>query len=115
MINKMSMMAENIVNGNPISHQTEELKNFNTYFSNPNYDAFLIDNALKGNSLLFTMMYIYYQMGWKAKLPQVNEEAFKNLAYKLQTVYRLNFYHNQIHGADVCQLLHYLFTKVGLT
>jgi hypothetical protein len=58
-INKLNALAENCVNSNPIPNMCEELQNFNTYFMNRDYDAFLIDNALKGNILNFTLLYVY--------------------------------------------------------
>jgi hypothetical protein len=65
----MSSLAENIWLGNPISNTTSELQDYNNYFVDKNYDAFLIDNALKGNSLMFTMMYIYNRLNWKTTIP----------------------------------------------
>lgn len=32
----------------------------------------------------------------------------------MQTVYRLNFYHNQVHGADVSQYLYFCIYELGL-
>lgn len=55
----MKTLAENIMFENPINNNCTELQNFNTYFVNKDYDAFLIDNALKGNSLMFTLLYVY--------------------------------------------------------
>jgi hypothetical protein len=60
----------------------------------PNYNAFNIDAAVKSNGLLFTMLYIYHKANWSQLLPMVPMESYKNLAYKLQTVYRMNPYHN---------------------
>lgn len=107
-INKMSNLAENIASGNTISNNCEQLVRFNDYFIDPNYDAFLIDNAVKNNCLLFTLMYVYHKQNWKQTIANIPFEAYKNLSYKLQTVYRQNFYHNEVHGADVCQMLYYV-------
>ena len=100
--------------GNTIANSSEELQNFNTYFLDNNYDAFKIDNAVKSNCLLFTMLYCYHKQDWKNVLPEIPEEAFRNLSYKLQTNYRLNFYHNQVHGADVVQMLYAVIFDLGL-
>jgi hypothetical protein len=54
-------MAENVVFENPIGGDCKELQNYNEYIKDKNYDAFLIDNALRGNSLTFTLMYIYHK------------------------------------------------------
>lgn len=54
-------MAENIVFGNPVNCDSEELKDFNNYFIDKNYDAFLVDDAMKNNSLTFTLLYIYHK------------------------------------------------------
>lgn len=110
----MSSLAENIWLGNPISNTTSELQDYNNYFVDKNYDAFLIDNALKGNSLMFTMMYIYNRLNWKTTIPQVPDEVFQHLAYKLQSVYRPNYYHNQVHAADVTQMLYNFIYELGL-
>ena len=62
-------MAENVVFENPIGVDCKELQNYNEYIKDKNYDAFLIDNALRGNSLTFTIMYIYHKQKWKTVLP----------------------------------------------
>ncbi len=113
-INKFNHLAENIAQGNTIQHHSDELKDFNNYFVDPNYNAFSIDAAVKSNGLLFTLLYIYHKSGWSQSLPEVPMDAFKNLAYKLQTVYRNNPYHNQVHGADVCQMIYTAVNNMGL-
>ena len=79
----------------------EALQDFNRYFNQEAYDAFQIDKAVNGNLLTFTMMYIYHRLNWKQELPKMNEEKYLNMAYKMQNMYRPNFYHNQVHAADV--------------
>jgi hypothetical protein len=60
------------------------------------------------------LLYTYHKLGWRQSLATIPEEAFKQLALKIQSCYRLNFYHNQIHGADVCQNLYLILYKYGL-
>lgn len=57
----MNSLAESIALGNTANTTCEELKNFNQYFVDPSYDAFLIDTAVKNNALLFTLQYIYHK------------------------------------------------------
>lgn len=68
----MDHLAENIVNGNLGNGTHEDLKNFNEYFVNPNYDAFLIESATRSNCMLFTLMYIYHKQNWRTSLAQVS-------------------------------------------
>lgn len=77
------------------------LDNFNTYFTLNAFDAFKIDKAVNGNLLYFTLMYNYHQYDWKNVVPGLDSNKFMNLAYCLQGSYRNNFYHSQIHAADV--------------
>lgn len=53
-----------------------ELKDFSSYFSQPDYDAFKIDEAVDGNSLMFTVMYFAHKHNWKTLLPQIKEQKF---------------------------------------
>jgi len=48
------------------------MSSFNSYFASKDYDAFVIDNALKGNSLLFTLLYVYQKLNWKSNLVSVS-------------------------------------------
>lgn len=47
------------------------------------YDAFLIDSALKGNSLMFTLYFVYATQQWRTMLPSIPVDTFKNLAFRL--------------------------------
>jgi len=71
-----------------IKSSCEELKVFNDYFIGADYDAFKIDTGVDGNSLNFTLMYIYNRQNWKASLSQINPQRFNNLAFRLQLAYR---------------------------
>ena len=53
-----------------------ELKMFNSYFATNNYDAFQINDAVKDNLLLFTMMYVFYQFNWKNKIELLDEDKY---------------------------------------
>ena len=55
-------------------------------------------------------MYTYYNLEWLS-IQGLNIEQFKNLAYRLQMSYRNNFYHSQIHAADVVQNLVYIIKE----
>jgi len=60
-----------------------------------------VNNGVEGNSLYFTLMYALYKYDWLNTIPQLDEEIYKNLAYKLQFSYRDNHYHSQVHPAAV--------------
>ena len=62
----MSVLAENLVFENPVQTNSPEVQDFNNYFLKNDYDAFLIDGALKGNTLLFTLIYIFNKQNFKA-------------------------------------------------
>jgi len=78
------------------------------------YDAFKIDQGVEGNSLTFTLMYIYNAQNWQTTLPKVSTDKFHNLAFRLQMAYRQNFYHTQIHAADVTQNLYHVLFECDL-
>lgn len=80
-----------------------ELKIFNQYFITNDYDAFKINDGVKDNALLFTLMYLFYKRNWKHQIECLDETKFQNLSYCLQKSYRDNSYHSQVHAADVVQ------------
>jgi len=41
------------------------LRQFSEYFAQPDYDAYKIDEAVDGNSLMFTLMYVAQKNNWK--------------------------------------------------
>ena len=107
-IKKVSKLSEQCARGEDIKTNCEQLKNFNNYVINSDYNAFTIDAAVEGNSLLFVMLYTYYKCNWNLHLPNVSLTHFSNLFFKIQSTYRPNFYHNQVHAADVVQNLYHI-------
>ena len=69
----------------------------------------MIDKPTGGNLLYFTLMYTHKKLDWSTKIPQIDIQKYKNLALRLQQSYRKNFYHSQVHAADVVQNLVYFF------
>jgi len=51
-----------------VQTQCLELSNFNDYFLDRDYDAYVINQALDNNLLTFTMLYIYNKLNWKDNL-----------------------------------------------
>jgi len=86
----------------------------NQYFFTNNYNAFYINKALEGNVLTFNLLYCYQKFQWKNTIPQLDEQLFKNLAYRLQTSYRDNYYHSSVHAADVVNHLVYVIYTCGV-
>ena len=41
------------------------LRQFSEYFAQPDYDSYKIDEAVDGNSLMFTLMYVAQKNNWK--------------------------------------------------
>jgi len=72
----------------------ETLNNYSEYFFQNAYDAELVNKAVNGNLLYFNLMYCFYKFDWKNNVSKLNEQKFKNLSFKLQHAYRLNYYHN---------------------
>ena len=109
---RIERMSIDCAQGNQqeLANNCEELNNvnFTDYFLSNNYNAFLIDTAVSGNALYFTMVYLANKLDWIRILPKFNERSFKNLSYQLQLCYRKNPYHNQIHAADVVQNLYFM-------
>jgi len=85
---KMFSLSECCARSFSIKGVSPELQNFSQYFTGADYDAFKIDKALKGNSMIFTLLYIYNKLNWKNALPKVSEEKFRNMTYNLQKAYR---------------------------
>ncbi len=54
--------------------------NFADYFSLNEYNTNMINRAVNGNCLYFTMMYLQYRLEWKTAIPTFNEESYRNLA-----------------------------------
>ena len=79
------------------------LENFNQMVVDPGYDAAIFNFATEGNLLYFTMVYVYHKYDWSDTIPAIDGERFRNLVYGLQNSYKQNFYHNQVHAADVVQ------------
>ena len=90
------------------------MSDFNNYFCQFSYDAFLIDKSTGGNLLYFTLMYVFNKLDWSSAISSLDTQKFKNLAYRLQMSYRNNYYHSQIHAADVVQNLVYLIEQCDL-
>ena len=82
--------------------------NFAESFLQNVYDACLVDKALNGNVLYFTLMYIKNKLDWKANIAGFNEEKYRNLSFLVMKSYRKNPYHNQIHAADIIQNLYFM-------
>lgn len=59
-------------------------------------------------------MYTHQRLGWQEKIKCVDFAKFQNLAYRLQNSYRNNYYHSQVHAADVVQNLVYFFESCGV-
>lgn len=109
---KISKMAlDCAINSNQTKVKKEEepdqgiLSNYNEYFFQNAYDAYAVDKAVSGNLLYFNLIYCYNKFDWKNKISSLNEAKFKNFSYKMQLSYRNNFYHSQVHAADVVQNL----------
>jgi len=47
------------------------------------YDAFAVDKSVNGNILHFNMMFCFYHLDWKNKIPNLNEDKFMNLSFRL--------------------------------
>ena len=110
----MSKLADQLTNEEAIETDNENLKNYNQYYFLNGYNAFDINNVTEGNVLTFNLMYCYKKFDWKTTIPELDEQLFKNLAYRLQMSYRDNFYHSHVHAADVVNHLSYLLYTCGI-
>jgi hypothetical protein len=108
-MNEQQTLAYECSTGSYTNAMEPELSKFNEYFFNFAYDAYLIDKPTGGNLLYFTLVYTHNKMEWSTKIPELDIHKFKNLALRLQQSYRKNFYHSQVHAADVVQNLVYFF------
>jgi hypothetical protein len=61
--------------------------------------------------LYFTLVYTFNRLGWQGSIPAIDEVKYKKMAFRLQNSYRNNFYHTQIHAADVVQNLVFLIER----
>jgi len=107
-VKKMLKISEQLVKGEVVESDSVELKGYNDYFFTNNYNAFGINKAVDGNILTFNLIYLYQKFDWKNKLPLIDEQVYKNMAYRLQKSYRDNIYHSSVHAADVANHLAFL-------
>lgn len=56
-----------------IGKDVGELKIFNQYFTTNDFNAFKINENVKDNALLFTMMYVFYKFDWKTHIECLDE------------------------------------------
>lgn len=110
----MAKICDQLCKDEVVDTHDENLKNMNTYFYTNNYDAFAMQKTLEGNLLTFNLLYCYQKYNWKETIPQLDEQLFKNLAYRLQSSYRDNFYHSSVHAADVVNHLSYFIYTCGV-
>ena len=61
----------------------EQLKNFNDYFFDRKYDAYLIDPMTGGNLLYFTLMYSYHKLAWVTGMSDIDADKYKSLSFRL--------------------------------
>jgi len=79
----MAKICDQLCKDEVVDTHDENLKNMNTYFYTNNYDAFAMQKTLEGNLLTFNLLYCYQKYNWKETIPQLDEQLFKNLAYRL--------------------------------
>lgn len=82
-IKKMTKFADQLVQDQTIETESEILKKYNTYYFQNAYNAFDVNNVVDGNLLTFNLIYCYKKFDWKNKIPELDEQLFKNLAYRL--------------------------------
>ena len=108
---KISKLSSDCAKGISTDNNVKELQEFNDYYLQNSYDCLLVNKGVEGNSLYFTLMYTLYRYDWLTTIPQLDEEVYQNLAYKLQCSYRDNHYHSQVHAADIVQHLSYVINN----
>ena len=56
-------------------------------------------------------MYLYSKNGWNISLNGLEEGVMYKFIKKIQDGYKLNSYHNKIHGCDIAQTVYYFCTR----
>eukprot|EP01006_Ploeotia_vitrea_P040251 TRINITY_DN66415_c3_g2_i1.p1 TRINITY_DN66415_c3_g2~~TRINITY_DN66415_c3_g2_i1.p1 ORF type:complete len:1084 (-),score=611.75 TRINITY_DN66415_c3_g2_i1:1496-4747(-) len=76
------------------------------------FDIFDLHSISDGHTLYFVGYHFFRELGLVQEFG-IEEDKLRNFLHELEHSYKLNPYHNAIHGADVCQSSLY-FVKNGI-